>query len=92
MSNYSVQKMDGVRSWFLRLCFGYHLLYDSRGAALSELSLGTGSVPIKVIDVPKGGTESSFYIAGCFHGIYSSKDGKHRPVMSMAVYEVVKDT
>ena len=91
ISNYSVTEMDGVRGWFLRLCFGYHSLSDSRGAALSKLSLGAVSVPVKVIDLPKGGKESSCYVVGGFHGIHSSKDGKHRPVMSMAVYEEVKD-
>lgn len=91
MSTFRFKEMDGVRGWFLRLCFGHHMSSDSRGAALSQVSLGAISVPVKLINIPQGGKESSCYVVGGFHGIHSSEDGKHRPVMSMGVYEEVED-
>jgi hypothetical protein len=43
-----------------------------------------------LVDLPRGGKETSCYVVGGFHGIHSSKDGKHRPVMSLAVFEKVE--
>jgi hypothetical protein len=54
---------------------------------LSDIALGAISVPVKLINLVEGGKESSCYVVGGFHGLYSSKDGKHRPVMSLAVDE-----
>jgi hypothetical protein len=81
-----MREVAGVRGWFLRLCYGYHLSSDS-GVELSEIGLSAISVPVKLIEMPKGGKESSCYVVGGFHGIHSSDDGKHRPVMSFAVFQ-----
>lgn len=78
--------VDGVRGWFLRLCYGHHLS-SSRGTSLRDIGLGAISVPVKLINLVEGGKESSCHVVGGFHGIHSSDDGKHRPVMSFAVYE-----
>jgi hypothetical protein len=84
-------KVDGMRGWFIRLCYGNHLSSDSEGMPLEDFSLGGISVPVKLVEVLKGGKESSCYVVGGFHGIHSSEDGKHRPVMSFAVFEEVED-
>jgi hypothetical protein len=85
-------EVDGVRGWFLRLCFGYHSLDpDSKGVALENIGLGAISVPVKLVDMVNGGKETTCYVVGGFHGIHSSKDGKHRPIMSLAVYETVEE-
>ena len=83
------REVDGVRGWFLRLCFGYHNP-NTKGAALSRIGLGAISVPVKLVDFVKGGKETSCYVVGGFHGIHSSEDGKHRPVVSLAVFETVE--
>jgi hypothetical protein len=82
--------VNGVRGLFLRLCFGYHCdASASKGAALKNIGLGTISVPVKLDD--KVNKEvSSCHVVGGFHGIHSSEDGKHRPVMSFAIYEQVE--
>jgi hypothetical protein len=86
-----MREVAGVRGWFLRLCYGYHLSSDSKGVELSKIGLGAISVPVKLIEIPKGGKESSCYVVGGFHGIHSSDDGKHRPVMSFAVFQNIEN-
>jgi len=85
-------EVDGVRGWFLRLCFGCHSPdSDLKGVALRNIGLGAISVPVKLVDMVNGGKETACYVVGGFHGIHSSKDGKHRPIMSLAVYETVEE-
>ncbi|CAF1316392.1 unnamed protein product [Rotaria sordida] len=81
------RKVDGLRGWFLRLCYGYHLPSNSDGAVLNKIKLDAVSVPVKLVELPKGGKESSCHVVGGFHGIHSSEDGKHRPIMSFSVFQ-----
>ncbi|CAF1005678.1 unnamed protein product [Adineta steineri] len=86
-----MKQVNAIRGWFLRLCFGCHSLdANSKAVPLEDIGLNAISVPVKLIDLPKGGKETSCYVVGGFHGIHSSKDGKHRPVMSLAVFEKVE--
>ena len=83
--------LDGIRGWFLNLCFGYHQQSASQGTTLNDISLDAISVPVKLVKLFEEGKESLCYVVGGFHGIHSSEDGKHRPVMSLAVYETIQD-
>ncbi len=74
-------QLDAVRGWFLRLCYGCHRSSPSESVPLRDIALDAISVPVKLIDLVKGGKKSSCYVVGGFHGRYSSNDGKHRPVM-----------
>ncbi|CAF1644968.1 unnamed protein product [Adineta ricciae] len=81
-------QIDCIRGWFLRLCFGCHWAdQNSKGIPLEKIGLDTISVPVKLIEIPKDNKETSCYVVGGFHGIHSSDDGKHQPVMSLAVFE-----
>jgi hypothetical protein len=83
-------KVDGVRGWFFRLCFGHHWS-DADGVALHKIGLGAISVPVKLVSLVDGGEKSSCYVVSDFHGVHSSQDGKHRPVMSFAVFGKVEE-
>jgi hypothetical protein len=90
-SSMRIRQVTGIRGWFLRLCFGCHWHDpDSKGVLLKDIGLDAISVPVKLVDLPRGGKETSCYVVGGFHGVHSSKDGKHRPVMSLAVFEKVE--
>lgn len=71
-----------MTGWFLRLCYGFH---TKRSCVIKQLQLNSISVPIEVNN--KVTNESKIcYLTGGFHGIESS-DGRHKPVMSLAIIE-----
>jgi hypothetical protein len=76
----------GVQGWFLRLCFGYHL--PNKKVCLDDIGLSAISVPVILNDLVNN-KKSLCYVVGGFHGIHSSEDGKHKPVMSLSVFEEV---
>ncbi|CAF1135814.1 unnamed protein product, partial [Didymodactylos carnosus] len=55
----------------------------------NEKELDNIRVPVKFVNEEEGTTKQC-YIVGGFHGMCSTKDYKHRPVMSLSVVEEVK--
>ncbi|CAF3165228.1 unnamed protein product [Rotaria sp. Silwood2] len=81
-----IGEVMGIRGWFLRLCFGLH--YSDAKIELDNLRLNGISVPVTLKNLTTN-QKSPCYVAGGFHGVHS-KDGKHRPVMSLSIIEDTK--
>lgn len=79
-------EVAAIRGWFLRLCFGLH--YSEAKVEPEKLRLNAISVPVTLINL-RTKQKSSCYVAGGFHGVHS-KDGKHKPVISLSVIEDTK--
>jgi hypothetical protein len=81
-----IREVTGIRGWFLRLCFGLH--WSNAEMALEDMKLNAISVPVTLKNLTTN-EESSCYVVGGFHGVLS-KDGMHKPVMSLSVIEDTK--
>ncbi len=71
-----------VSGWFLQLCYGLHRKISCK---INEIKLTSFNVPVEANnEVTK--ESKTCYVAGGFHGVESC-DGRHKPVMSLAIIE-----
>jgi hypothetical protein len=71
-----------VSGWFLRLCYGLH---TKSSCEIKQIKLNTLNVPVLVNNEVTNESKIC-YVAGGFHGV-ESLDGRHKPVMSLAIIE-----
>jgi hypothetical protein len=71
-----------VSGWFLRLCYGLH---TDNSSEIKEIKLNSFNVPVEVNNEVTNESKTC-YVAGGFHGV-ESRDGRHKPVMSLAVID-----
>ncbi|CAF3915086.1 unnamed protein product [Rotaria sordida] len=71
-----------VTGWFLHLCYGLH---EQKKCDIQQIRLNTLVVPVKVENELINQSKMC-YVAGGFHGI-ESRDGRHKPVMSLAIMD-----
>jgi hypothetical protein len=71
-----------VNGWFLRLCYGLHYMKESY---IDDIQLNPIYTQFRVIDdITKESKICS--VVGGFHGVESC-DGRHKPVMSLAIID-----
>lgn len=71
-----------ISGWFLKLCYGCH---ERRNIHTKEIILRSLVVPVQV-DNEITNISKTCYVAGGFHGV-ESRDGHHKPVMSIAIMD-----
>jgi hypothetical protein len=71
-----------VSGWFLRLCYGLH---TKSSCEIKQIKLNLFNVPVLVNNEVTNESKTC-YVAGGFHGV-ESRDGHHKPVMSLAIIE-----
>jgi len=77
--------MKHLTGWVKKL-FAYKQSSDD----VERVKLTSIHVPVRLINQANGTTKECFVIGG-FHGILSTKDYKHRPVMSLTVFEQLQN-
>ena len=71
-----------ISGWFLRLCYGLHTKYSCE---IKQIKLKSLNVPVEVNNEMTNESKTC-YVLGGFHGV-ESRDGRHKPVMSLAIID-----
>lgn len=81
---FDTSRMPGtyINGWFLKLCYGLHM---KNTCEIRQIKLNSINVPVQV-DNEVTNESKTCYIVGGFHGVESC-DGRHKPVMSLAIID-----
>jgi hypothetical protein len=71
-----------VSGWFLQFCYGLH---TENSCEIKAIRLNSFKVPVEVKNKVTNESKTC-YVAGGFHGVESC-DGRHKPVMSLAIID-----
>ncbi len=79
-------RRDGkyVTGWFLRLCYGHH---EKRTCHVDDIQLDPISTDVNVHNELTNESKTCSVVGG-FHGVESC-DGRHKPVMSLAIIDQI---